>query len=161
LPVAAVPGTVTTREERIVTTNVRRILSNKSDVYSVRPDDTVYHALKLMADRNIGAVVVLSRGDLVGILSERDYARKVILHGKTSRETLVREIMTPRVVTVDPSWTAPQCMALMTEKRVRHLPVVEGGQVVGIISIGDVVRAVVDEQQFTIRQLESYITGGA
>jgi CBS domain-containing protein len=144
-----------------MTTTVRQMLANKPDVYSVRPDDTVYDALKLMADRNIGAVLVISQGDLVGILSERDYARKVILYGKTSRETLVQEIMTARLVTVEPAWTAPQCMSLMTDKRIRHLPVLENGQLVGVISIGDVVRALVDEQQFTIRELEGYISRGA
>src|SRR5262245_35486276 len=102
-----------------------------------------------MADRNIGAVIVRSEQKIEGIFSERDYARKVILLGKTSRETLVGEIMTTRVISVEPNWTADQCMALMTERRIRHLPVVEQGKLIGVISIGDVVRAVVEEQQFT------------
>ena len=137
---------------------VREMLRGKSSIYSVEPGDTVLEALRLMADRNIGAVLVRSDEKLEGIFSERDYARKVILLGKTSRETLVSEIMTPRVVSVEPNWTADQCMALMTEKRIRHLPVMEQGRLVGVISIGDVVRAVVDEQQFTIDVLQRYIT---
>jgi CBS domain-containing protein len=134
------------------------MLRGKSDVYSVGPRDTVYDALRLMADRNIGAVLVRSGEQIDGIFSERDYARKVILLGKSSRDTLVSEIMTTRVVSVEPEWTAEQCMALMTEKRIRHLPVIEEGRLIGVISIGDVVRAVVDEQQFTIDSLQRYIT---
>ena len=137
---------------------VRDMLRGKAAVYSVGPGDTVFTALRLMADRNIGAVLVRSNEKLEGIFSERDYARKVVLLGKMSRETLVSEIMTPRVVSVEPNWTADQCMALMTEKRIRHLPVMEQGRLVGVISIGDVVRAVVDEQQFTIDSLRRYIT---
>lgn len=137
---------------------VRDMLRGKSDVHSVAPGDTVLTALRLMADRNIGAVLVRSNEKLEGIFSERDYARKVVLLGKMSRETLVSEIMTPRVISVEPNWTADQCMALMTEKRIRHLPVMEQGRLVGVISIGDVVRAVVDEQQFTIDVLQRYIT---
>lgn len=139
--------------------SVRDMLRGKSNVYSVGPSDTIYDALRLMADKNIGAVVVVSKNqEIDGIFSERDYARKVILLGKTSRETLVSEIMTARVVSVEPDWTADQCMALMTEKRIRHLPVIEQGRLIGVISIGDVVRAVVDEQQFTINSLQRYIT---
>jgi CBS domain-containing protein len=137
---------------------VRDMLRGKSEVYSVEPGDTVYDALRLMADKNIGAVLVRSDQKLEGIFSERDYARKVILLGKTSRETLVSEIMTTRVISVEPEWTADQCMALMTEKRIRHLPVIERERLVGVISIGDVVRAVVEDQQFTISSLERYIT---
>jgi CBS domain-containing protein len=137
---------------------VRDMLRGKSNVYSVEPGDTVFDALRLMADKNIGAVLVLSSQKLEGIFSERDYARKVILLGKTSKETLVSEIMTTRVICVEPDWTADQCMALMTEKRIRHLPVVEQERLIGVISIGDVVRAVVDEQQFTIDALQRYIT---
>jgi CBS domain-containing protein len=134
------------------------MLRGKSSVYSVAPGDTVFDALRLMADKNIGAVIVRSDQALEGIFSERDYARKVILVGKTSKDTLVREIMTTQVICVEPGWTADQCMALMTDKRIRHLPVMEQGQLIGVISIGDVVRAVVDEQQFTISSLERYIT---
>jgi len=134
------------------------MLRGKSEVYSVGPRETVYDALRLMADRNIGAVLVRSDEKIDGIFSERDYARKVILLGKSSRDTLVSEIMTTRVVSVEPEWTAEQCMALMTEKRIRHLPVMADGRLIGVISIGDVVRAVVDEQQFTIDSLRRYIT---
>jgi CBS domain-containing protein len=142
-------------------TTVRQILSAKTDIYAVKPEDSVYDALTLMADRNIGAVLVVSGAEIKGILSERDYARRVVLHGKMSKETPVAEVMTTNVICVDPGWTADQCMALMTEKRVRHLPVLEDGRLVGVISIGDVVRAVVDEQKFTITSLERYMmTGG-
>lgn len=137
---------------------VHDMLRGKSSIYSVEPGDTVLKALRLMADKNIGAVLVRSGQKLEGIFSERDYARKVILVGKTSNETLVSEIMTTQVVCVEPGWTAEQCMALMTERRVRHLPVVEEGRLIGVISIGDVVRAVVEEQQFTIDSLHRYIT---
>lgn len=141
-----------------MTATVRDMLRDRHDVYSVRPDDTVYDALRLMADKNIGAVLVLADQTIAGIFSERDYARKVILLGKTSKETRVSEIMTTGVISVEPAWTAEQCMALMTTKRIRHLPVVDREQLIGIISIGDVVRAVVDEQQFTISSLQRYIT---
>ena len=143
-----------------MTTTVRQMLAGKTGVFAVSPDDTIYDALLLMADRNVGAVLVMSGQDIRGIFSERDYARKVILLGKTSRTTPIREIMTTTVVCVDPAWTADQCMALMTDKHIRHLPVVEQGRVVGVISIGDAVRAVVDEQQFTIRALEQYLMSG-
>ena len=140
-----------------MTTTVRQMLSGRTGVYFVGPDDTILDALRLMADKNIGAVLVMAGQTIEGILSERDYARKVVLLGKTSKTTPVREIMTTDVVSIDPGWTADQCMALMTEKRIRHLPVVENGTLVGIISIGDVVRAVVDSQQFRIASLENYI----
>jgi len=143
-----------------MSTTVRQILRGKSAVHTVNPDDTVLDALRLMAECNIGAVVVLTEGRLEGILSERDYARKVVLLGKASRETPVREIMTTEVVTIDPGWSAEQCMALMNQRRVRHLPVLEDDQLVGIVSIGDIVRTVVDEQQFAIASLESYIANG-
>jgi CBS domain-containing protein len=141
-----------------MTSTVREMLRGKSNVYTVAPDTTVFDALRLMADKNIGAVLVHSDQRLHGIFSERDYARKVILLGKTSRETPVKEIMTSSVISVEPHWTADECMALMTQKRVRHLPVMEQGRLVGVISIGDVVRAVVDGQQFTIDSLQRYIT---
>jgi CBS domain-containing protein len=137
---------------------VRDLLRGKSVVHSVGPSDTVYDALRLMADKNIGAVLVQSGQTVEGIFSERDYARKVMLLGKTSTQTLVSEIMTPHVVCVEPDWTVDQCMALMTEKRIRHLPVMDKDRLIGVISIGDVVRAVVDEQQFTINSLQRYIT---
>ena len=139
-------------------TTVRQILRRKPDVYAVRPDDTVYHALQLMAEKNIGAVLVMSGDEINGVFSERDYARRVVLHGHTSRDTAVRSLMTADVVSIDPTATVDACMALMTDKRIRHLPVVEGGRVVGVVSIGDIVRAVVEEQQFMIRSLEHYVT---
>jgi CBS domain-containing protein len=139
---------------------VRQLLQAKGyDIWSVAPDDSVYDALKLMADKNVGAVLVTEAGNLVGILSERDYARKVILKGRTSKDTPVREIMTEKVVYVRPDQTTEECMALMTDKRVRHLPVVENDQLIGIISIGDVVKAIMSHQEFMIEQLENYITG--
>jgi len=137
------------------------MLEGKSAIYAVPRDASVFEALRVMAERNIGAVLVTAEDELVGILSERDYARKVILHGKSSRETRVDEIMTSDVICIDPSWTAEQCMALMTEKRIRHLPVVERGQLIGVVSIGDVVRAVIDEQMTTISTLQRYIASGA
>lgn len=136
---------------------VRQILSNKPDIHTVGPDDTVFDALKVMADHNIGAVLVLEHGELVGILSERDYARKGILQGHASKDTPVRALMTARVVSVPAGWSVHHCMSLMTERHIRHLPVVDEGRLIGVISIGDVVRAVVDEQQFTISALQSYI----
>ena len=142
-------------------TTVRQMLSAKADVYAVKPEDSVYQALTLMAAKNIGAVLVVSGAEMKGIFSERDYARRVVLHGKMSKDTLVGEIMTTNVICVEPGWTADRCMALMTEKHIRHLPVLENGGLVGVVSIGDVVRAVVDEQKFTITSLERYImTGG-
>lgn len=139
---------------------VRQILRNKnSQIWSTQPDATVYNALQLMAEKGIGALLVLADGKLVGIFSERDYARKVILHGKSSVETPVSEIMTPDVITVKLDQTIGECMTLMTEKRFRHLPVVEGDRVVGVISIGDVVKAIISDQEFMIKQLEIYISG--
>lgn len=139
---------------------VRDILRSKGqDAWSISCDATVYDALKLMAEKNIGAVLVMDGGCLEGILSERDYARKVILQGKTAEETPVGEIMTERVVYVRPEQRTEECMALMTDKRVRHLPVLENDQVIGVISIGDVVKAIISHQEFIIEQLEHYITG--
>jgi CBS domain-containing protein len=133
------------------------MLRNKTDVFAVSPDDTVYDALMLMADRNIGAVLVMEGGELRGILTERDYARKGIVQGRASKDTLVAEIMTPRIICVAPGVTADECMVLMTDQRVRHLPVMEAGRVVGVVSIGDVVRAILDEQRSTIDSLQSFI----
>ncbi len=143
-----------------MTTLVRQMLAAKPDVYSVQPDATVFDALRMMAEKNIGAALVVNDGKLLGILSERDYARKMVLHGKSSRDTYVREIMTDDVVSVAPGWTCGECMALMTERHIRHLPVMEDARLVGVISIGDVVRAIVQEQQFTISTLERYIMSG-
>jgi len=137
---------------------VAQVLESKAqEVVSVSPDSSVYDALAQMAERQVGAVLVLERGMLVGILSERDYARKVVLLGKTSRDTTVREIMTERVVCVRPTHMLDECMALMTDKRVRHLPVLDGNRVTGVISIGDVVKEMIAEQKFIIEQLEHYI----
>jgi len=139
---------------------VRHILEGKGGhAWSVTPDTTVYDALKLMAEKNLGAVLVLHQDKLVGIFSERDYARKVILKGKSSKETTVEEIMTPEVVTVEARHSIEECMAMMTSKRIRHLPVVEAKKIVGVISIGDIVKAIISEQEYTIKQLENYITG--
>jgi CBS domain-containing protein len=139
---------------------VKDILRTKGHrVWSIAPDATVYEALALMAEKNVGAVLVMDANHLVGILSERDYARKVILHGRSSKDTLVREIMTERVMYVHPEQTSEECMALMTDKHVRHLPVMEGDEVIGIISIGDVVKSIISEQEFIIEQLERYISG--
>ena len=140
---------------------VRDVLKTKgSDIASVRPETTVYDALKLMAEKNIGAVLVLDGERPVGIFSERDYARQVILKGKTSKDTAVHEVMTSRVVFVRPEQNIEECMALMTAKRCRHLPVLEEGKLAGILSIGDVVKAVISEKEFQISQLENYIASG-
>ena len=139
---------------------VKDILRSKgSIVWSIEPDATVYEALALMAEKNIGAVLVRKAGEVVGILSERDYARKVVLHGKLAQDTSVRDIMTGKVMCVGPEQTVEECMALMTDKHVRHLPVAENDQLIGVISIGDVVKIIISEQEFLIEQLENYITG--
>ena len=140
---------------------VRDLLKQKGrEVWSVTPDSTVYAALQLMADKNIGALLVLDGGRPVGIFSERDYARQVILKGKTSKDTPVRDVMTSRVVFVRPEQSIEECMALMTDKRFRHLPVLEEGQLAGLLSIGDVVKAVISEKDFLIEQLANYISSG-
>jgi CBS domain-containing protein len=139
---------------------VRQLIASKPTVYGVRPQDTVIDALRLMAEHNIGAVVVLDHGTIAGILSERDYARKVILQGKSSHDLPVSEIMTSHVVCADPAWSAHDCMRMMTEHRIRHLPVLEDGRLAGIVSIGDIVRSVVEEQAQTIQTLEHYISSG-
>jgi len=139
---------------------VEQILRSKGGAFwSVTPETMVYDALKLMAEKEVGALLVLEKGGLVGIIAERDYARKVILKGKSSLATPVREIMTPDVVIVEPRRTVDECMALMTAKRVRYLPVVVDGKVAGVVSIGDLVKASLDEKDFLINQLERYITG--
>ena len=139
---------------------VRQILGPKGTmVHTVGPGLSVFDALAKMAEVNVGALVVVEEGEVVGLFSERDYSRKVILVGKSSRETAVREIMSHPVICVSSQHDVQACMALMTDKRVRHLPVLENKQLAGIISIGDVVKAIIEEQQFTIEQLEHYISG--
>jgi CBS domain-containing protein len=139
---------------------VAEVLRHKgTEVHSVTPETSVLEALRLMAEKNIGGVPVVDGTRLVGIFTERDYARKVVLLGRASRDTPVREIMTPQVVCVGQRHTMEQCMALMTEHRLRHLPVLEGDRLAGIVSIGDVVRAVIGDREFTIHQLEHYIMG--
>ena len=140
---------------------LKQLLSDKQrPPVVVAPIDTVFHALTLMAQHDIGALLVLDGEKLVGIFSERDYARKIMLHGKSSKETLVREIMSDRVAYVTPAATLDECMALMTERRFRHLPVLsEADEVLGIISIGDLVKETISAQQMIISELERYITG--
>ena len=137
---------------------VKQLLEGKTTrLLSISPDASVFEALQLMAAKDVGALVVLEGERLAGIFSERDYARKVVLVGKFSKETAVREIMTAKVLCVRPEQTVDQCMALMTEHRIRHLPVLDGSKVIGVISIGDVVKELLSEQQVIISQLESYI----
>jgi CBS domain-containing protein len=140
-------------------TTVKQILARKGHQgWTIGADQTVFEALRLMGEKEIGALGVMAGEQLIGILSERDYARKVVLQGRTSRETLVGEIMTTPAITVDPEQTVAACMALMTEHRIRHLPVLARTNLIGMISQGDLVKSIIDEQQFIIGQLESYIT---
>jgi CBS domain-containing protein len=139
---------------------VREILDAKGhDICSIGPDCSVYEALCLMAEREVGALLVMDGDKLVGIISERDYARKIALEGRSSRETPVRALMTRRVLCARPEQTVQQCMALMTDKRARHLPVVDHKRVIGVVSIGDLVKATITEQKFVIEQLQHYISG--
>jgi len=139
---------------------VKDILALKGQsVWSVAPDSSVYDAMKRMAEKGIGALMVMEGEKLVGIISERDYARKVILQGRSSRTTQVREIMTSHVLYAQPEQNIEECMAVMTDKRVRHLPVYDEGRLVGVISIGDLVKSIITEQKFMIEQLEKYISG--
>jgi CBS domain-containing protein len=142
---------------------IKQLLQSKgSEVWSVEPDTKVFEALQLMADKNIGALLVTEGEKLVGIISERDYARKVILHKKSSTDVPVKEIMTSKVYCIAPDTSIQECMAVMTEQRIRHLPVLEEDEkLVGVISIGDVVKAIISEQEFMIEQLQNYIVGGA
>jgi CBS domain-containing protein len=140
--------------------SVRQVLNDKGyAVETIAPEATVYEALQKMANREIGALVVQKDGKICGLFSERDYARKVILQGKHSKETKVEDIMTRRVITLEPQQTVEACMVVMTDKRVRHLPVVEEGRLIGIVSIGDILKALIEAQRLTIEELESYITG--
>lgn len=136
------------------------ILECKSrDIWTIDPEATVYDAIALMAEKSIGALLILSDGKLIGVLSERDYARKIILQGRASKSTRVREIMTDNPVTVTPWHSVDECMRIITHHRVRHLPVMEGDRLVGVISIGDLVNAIIEAQAHTIDQLHTYITG--
>lgn len=141
--------------------NVRDVLRSKNvdQIYSVQPTTKVLDAVKLMADKGVGALLVLDNGKLAGIVSERDYARKVVLMSRSSHTAEVREIMTVDVICVNPTQSIEHCMELMTEKRLRHLPVLEDGKLIGLISIGDLVKNIISDQQFLIRQLEGYIRG--
>jgi CBS domain-containing protein len=140
--------------------SVAQLLSAKGTaIYSVRPDASVYEGLELLAEKNVGSLLVMEGDRLVGIFTERDYARKVVLHGKSSKDLKVREVMSDEVLWVGPERTNEECMALMTEKRIRHLPVMESGKVIGLISIGDLVKDIIAEQQFVIDQLEHFIMG--
>lgn len=143
------------------TGTISDILKYKGNqVWSIAPTAMVYEAIALMAEKNVGALLVMQDGGLVGIISERDYTRKVILKGKASKETAVSEILSGKVVCVTAAQTIEECLRLMTERHIRHLPVVENGQVLGIVSIGDLVNWIISAQSHTIQQLQSYITGG-
>ena len=142
-------------------TTVAEILKTKGDslVHTIQPDDLVFDALQRMADKGIGALMVMQGEAIVGIVTERDYARKIALKGRTSALTKVRDVMTTAVMFVQPSQTSEECMALMTENRVRHLPVVDQDKLIGLVSIGDLVKNIISEQKFVIKQLQRYITG--
>ena len=141
--------------------SVRQVLKDKGyAVETITPQASVYEALQKMANREVGALVVFDGGEICGLFSERDYARKVVLLGRLSKDTQVQEIMTRRVTTVEPEQTVEACMVLMTDKHIRHLPVLENGRLIGILSIGDIVKAVIEAQRLTIEELETYITSG-
>lgn len=143
-------------------TTIRQVIDSKGhDVLTVQPDDTVFHALELMAGKNVGAVIVTENDAPVGIFTERDYARNVILKGRSSTNTPIRDIMISDVIFVQPEQTVDECMAIMSQKRFRHLPVMQDGKLAGIVSIGDLVKTIIDEQAFTIQQLQGYIGGNA
>jgi CBS domain-containing protein len=142
------------------TGHIREILGHKgSGVWTISPEATVFDALQLMADKNVGALLVTVGDKLVGIISERDYSRKVILKGRSSKDTPVRDVLSGHVIHVSPDHSIDECMRLMTEHRVRHLPVLEGNRIVGVVSIGDLVNWIISAQNSTIHQLETYITG--
>jgi IMP dehydrogenase len=141
---------------------IKQVLDSKGyDVLTVQPGDTVLHALELMASKNVGAVIVKENDSPVGIFTERDYARSVILKGRSSSTTPVRDIMSADVIFVQPEQTVDECMAIMTEKRFRHMPVLQEGKLIGIVSIGDLVKTIIDQQKFTIEQLQGYIGGSS
>ena len=141
--------------------DVAHILKSKPDqtIYTIAPTASVFDAVKLMAEKNIGALLVMEGEQIVGIITERDYARKIILMTRSSKDTPVRDIMASEVMYVRPDQTSEECMVLMTENRLRHLPVMNGGKLIGLISIGDLVKEVISEQKFIIEQLQHYITG--
>ena len=141
-------------------TTVRSVLQSKgSDIWSTAPDTLVFDALKVMAEKNVGALLVMEGNQLIGIFSERDYARKVVLKGESSHNIAIRNVMTSGVISVTPDQSIEDCMALMTGKHIRHLPVLENSKLVGMISIGDIVKALISQHEDTIKQLENYITG--
>ena len=143
-----------------MTLTVRQLLDRKSSgIYSIRPDASVLEALELMAREDISSVLVTEGEAIKGIFTERDYARKVILRGRNSRDTVIRELMTSNLITITPEQTIADCMSIMTDRHIRHLPVIENGQVVGLISIGDVVKSIISDQATTINQLSGYIAG--
>jgi CBS domain-containing protein len=139
---------------------ISEILATKGDqVWSVPPEATVLEAIKMMAEKNVGALLVTKEGRLAGVISERDYTRNVVLKGRASKDTPVREIISGKVISVSPDYTVEECMRLMTEHRIRHLPVLEGPRILGVISIGDLVNSIISSQNSAIQQLETYITG--
>lgn len=142
---------------------VSELFNNRSGssnvLWSIEPDDTVFDAIKVLAERGVGALIVMEKGKLVGIVSERDYTRKIALQGKNSKEALVKDIMTANVLVVSPQTRTRECMAIMSEKNIRHLPVVDGDTVVGMLSIRDLMNDIISDHEFTISQLESYIKG--
>ncbi|MBI5551870.1 MAG: CBS domain-containing protein [Desulfobacterales bacterium] len=140
---------------------IRDILQEKGfDIYAITPESSVFQALQLMAEKNVGALMVMTGDTVEGLISERDYARKIVLKGRLSRDVPVREIMSPEIVAIGPEEDVERCMTLMTHKRVRHLPVFENERLIGLISIGDIVKAIIEHKEETIRQLEKYIKGG-
>ena len=141
--------------------NIDTLLKDKGkDIWSIEPRESAFKALETMAQRNVGALLVIDKGKLVGIFSERDYARKVILKGKSSKETTVGELMTPDVFYASPENTLQETMALMTAKHIRHMPVLKDGRLIGMVTLGDVVKQIISEQKFTIKELAKYISGG-
>ena len=141
--------------------NIDTLLKDKGkDIWSIEPRETAFKALETMAQRNVGALLVIDKGKLVGIFSERDYARKVILKGKSSKETTVGELMTPNVFYASPENTLQETMALMTAKHIRHMPVLKDDRLIGMVTLGDVVKQIISEQKFTIKELAKYISGG-
>jgi CBS domain-containing protein len=141
-------------------TTIGQLLKTKgNEIWSIAPQATIYEALQVMSEKDVGALLVVHKGDVVGIFSERDYARKLILKGKFSRDTFVEELMTRKVLYVGPESTIEDCMALMTAKSVRHLPILKNERLIGIVTLGDVVKQIISDQEFTIHQLENYISG--